>query len=34
MAYGIKIAAAFRTEEHFDSVGQIVALAERLATKK
>ena len=34
MAYGIKIAAAFRTEEHFDSVGQIVALAERLAAKK
>jgi acyl carrier protein len=34
VAYGIKIAAAFRTEEHFDSVGQIVALAERLAAKK
>lgn len=33
VAYGIKIAAAFRTEEHFDSVGQIVALAERLAAK-
>jgi acyl carrier protein len=33
-AYGIKIAAAFRTEEHFDSVGQIVALAERLAARK
>ena len=34
VAYGIKIAAAFRTEEHFDSVGQIVALAERLAAQK
>jgi acyl carrier protein len=34
VAYGIKIAAAFRTEEHFDSVAQIVALAERLAAKK
>ena len=33
-AYGIKIAAAFRTEEHFDSIAQIVALAERLAEQQ
>jgi 2-hydroxymuconate-semialdehyde hydrolase len=31
MKYGVKIAAAFRTEEHFDSVGQILELVNRLA---
>ncbi len=33
VTYGVKIAAAFRSEEHFDTVGLILELVNRLAPK-